>query len=274
MTADRTTEVAPLVPLADLWDLDGQVALVTGGARGIGFGIARRLHQAGAHVVIADLNADLGAQAVELLGERALFVRADMGREDDIVAAVAAAASWRDRLDTVVNNAAIFGGATVAEMDSATLDLTLAIDLRAPFLVCREALPYLRHSPSASIVNVSSLNAFRAPRAGTAHYDAAKAGVLALTRSLSIEFGRHGIRVNAIAPGVSLTEGQLEAFGMDPDATAEHYPRYYRNWLAHAPVPRPATTDEQATAVLFLVSRAAAYVSGHCLVVDGGAHLV
>lgn len=269
-----TEDADEFTPLVELWDLTERVALVTGGAQGIGFGIARRLHQAGAQVVIADHNAERGAAAVERLGERAIFVSADLAVEQQIVDAVASAAEWRGRLDILVNNAAIFGGSTVAEMETSVLDATMAIDLRAPFLVCREAIPHLKRHPGAAIVNVSSLNAFRAPRSGTAHYDAAKAGLLAMTRSLSIELGRHGVRVNAVAPGVSLTEGQRQAFGMDPGATAEDYPAYYRNWLSRTPVSRPATADDQARAVLFLVSRAAAYITGHCLVVDGGAHLV
>jgi 3-oxoacyl-[acyl-carrier protein] reductase len=198
-----------------------------------------------------------------------------MGSEDQIVALVDGAAREHGRLDILVNNAGIYPTAKVLDMQAAQWDLVLDIDLRAPFIAAREAARRMKEMQIAGkIVNISSMNAFRSPRAGVAHYDAAKAGINALTRSLAIEVGRYGIRVNSVAPGLNVTEGQREAFGLAPDESADAYPRFFKEWIQHTPLQRPGTPDDQARVVLFLVSDAAAYITGQCIIVDGGAMLV
>lgn len=261
-----------------LFDLNGQVAVVTGAARGLGRGIAERLHQCGATVVVADANAELGSATVAELrsgGGAAHFVHCDLSGEDAIVRLVAGVMKDHARIDILVNNAGIYPYSPLLEMQTAELDRVLGLDLRSPFLLCREVGRAMAGAGIAGrIVNVSSMNAFRSPFAGVAHYDAAKAGLVALTRSLAIELGKHGIRVNAIAPGLNLTEGQKEAFGMSATATEVAYPRFYQRWLKRIPLGRVGHPDDQARVVVFLVSDAAEYVTGQCFVVDGGAILV
>ena len=262
----------------ELFDLTGEVAVVTGAARGLGRGIAHRLLDCGASVVVVDANAELGARCVAELrveGGDAHFIAADLMNEEVIVGLVKDVVAAHGRLDILVNNAGIYPYSPLLEMKTDELDRVLDLDLRSPFLLCREAgRAMIKDGIAGRMVNVSSMSAFRSPFAGVAHYDAAKAGLVAMTRSLAIEFGQHHIRVNAIAPGLNLTEGQREAFGMAPSAGEEFYPRFYQSWVKRIPLGRVGHPDDQARVVAFLVSDAAQYVTGQCLVVDGGAILV
>jgi 2-deoxy-D-gluconate 3-dehydrogenase len=262
----------------DLFDLTDRVAIVTGGARGLGRGIAQRLLECGASVVIADRDREAGSRAAdELRGQwpKTEFVACDVAQEPEVLKLVEEVVRCHERVDILVNNAGIFPSSPLLEMQTDELDAVLAIDLRAPFLLCREACnAMVARGIDGRVLNVASLNAFRARTAGVAHYDAAKAGLVALTRSLAIELGRHGIRVNAIAPGLNLTEGHREALGLGPDDTDEAYPRFFREWVRRLPLQRIGTPDDQATAAVFLVSDASAYITGQCLVVDGGASIV
>ena len=159
-------------PFTQLFDLRGQVALVTGAARGLGRGIAERLGECGATVVVADANAALGAATTADLAARgvtAAFFHADLMHEDAIVRLVREVGAAHGRIDILVNNAGIYPYSPLMDMSTAQLDAVLGLDLRAPFLLCREvARAMISASVPGRIVNVSSINAFRSPFAGVA----------------------------------------------------------------------------------------------------------
>lgn len=266
-------------PLADLFRLDGEVAVITGGARGLGRAIAERFAEAGAAVVIADINDEAGENAASELRngahQAATYCRCDVLNEGEIHRLVESVHESHGPISILVNNAGIYPYSLALDLSTEEWDQVLAVDLRGPFVLSREVgRQMVATKVRGSILNVSSLNAFRSPIPGVAHYDSAKAGLLAMTRSMAVELGPHGIRVNAIAPGVNLTEGQREAFGMNPDGDVDGYPGYIKRWIERTPLRRHGLPDDQARVAAFLVSPAAAFVTGHCLVVDGGAALV
>jgi 2-deoxy-D-gluconate 3-dehydrogenase len=251
--------MSPDVPLADLIDLGGQRALVTGGGRGIGAAIAERLIEAGATVTIADLDARAADDAARI---GATFVECDIADADQLRHAVDVAAGG-DGLDVLVNNAGIFP--TTGPLTAVTDEFVrrmLEVNVRAQFSATREAAARMSHG--GSIVNLASIAALGGG-ANISAYAASKAAVIALTRASAIELGPAGIRVNAIAPGVIDTPGvqeQLEplrAGGIDIDRR-----------ISANPVGLRGLPDHIARAALFLVSDLAAFVSGHVLVVDGG----
>jgi NAD(P)-dependent dehydrogenase (short-subunit alcohol dehydrogenase family) len=263
----------------DLFDMTGRIAIVTGGARGLGRGIVERLLDCGATVAIADANPAVGQAAADELGNKwegpVRFDAIDVTDDEAVAAYVSTIADTFGKIDILVNNAGIYPSSLLLKMPTAQLDAVLDLDLRAPFILCREVgKAMVERQVDGRMLNVSSMNAFVPRMAGVSHYDAAKAGLLALTRSLAIELGRHGIRVNAIAPGLNLTEGQREAFGMNPGDTEAAYPRFFQEWLHRMPLRRVGGADDQARVAVFLLSDAAAYVTGQCLIVDGGASLV
>jgi NAD(P)-dependent dehydrogenase (short-subunit alcohol dehydrogenase family) len=246
--------------VTDLLDLTGRRAFVTGGGAGIGAAIARRLIGAGASVTVGDLDADV-EQPVIAMG--ASFVRCDVTDADHLRAAIDAA-SGMEGLDILVNNAGIFP--TTGPMLEATDEFVrrmLDVNVRAQFSVSREAAK--RMANGGAIVNLASIAGLRGG-ANISAYAASKAAVVALTRAFAIELGPRGIRVNAIAPGIIDTPGvqaqmgPLKASGLDIDAR-----------MAANPLGRAGQPDDVARAALFLVSDLAAFVTGHILVVDGGA---
>ncbi len=245
--------------ISELVDLRGRRAFVTGGARGIGAAVARRLVEAGASVTVGDLDPDVITLAE---GFGATGVVCDVTDTDAVIAALEVAAGG-GAVDIVVNNAGIFP--TTGPMLEATDEFVarmLDVNVRAQFSVAREAAN--RMTGGGSIVNLASI-AGLGGGANISAYSASKAAVIALTRAFAHELGPRGIRVNAIAPGVIDTPGvqeQLEplrAGGIDIDKR-----------IAANPVGMAGQPDHIARVVLFLVSGLADFVSGHVLVVDGG----
>ena len=244
--------------IAEMIDLYGRNALVTGGAKGIGAAISRRLAEAGASVVIADMDPARDQVAAEIGGAA---VACDITDPTQLVAAMDAASA--NGLDILVNNAGIFP--TTGPMTAATDEFVhhmLDVNVRAQFSAAREAAN--RMDNGGSIVNMASIAALGGG-ANISAYSASKAAVVALTHAFAHELGSRGIRVNAIAPGIIDTPGvqdqmePLRASGLDIDK------RIAANPLALAGQP-----DHIARAALFLVSDLAAFVTGHVLVVDGG----
>jgi len=244
--------------------LDNKVALITGSAVGIGAAIAERFLEAGAAVAVFDINAEGASQMARRLSVkgRALSIAGDVAKEEDVCAALARTIAEFGVLDILVNNAGIVLEAPVGNLTSEVWDRQLAVDLKGVFLFSKHAFPHLRGRGGA-IVNVSSVHALVSYE-GHAAYDAAKAGLLGLTRTLALEYGREGIRVNAICPGYVSTPMTDEWLAAQPDPAAT-----LKQVLGFHPLGRIGTPRDIAEAALFLASDAASFISGTSLVVDG-----
>jgi NAD(P)-dependent dehydrogenase (short-subunit alcohol dehydrogenase family) len=247
------------------FDLDGRIALVTGAARGLGRAIALALAEAGADLALGlrDASRDAGlAREIRDLGRRALPLQMDVTRLEEVDAAVAATVEQLGSLDLLVNNAGGGAGLVPAEEVSvAAFDRTLNVNLRGAFFACRAAFEPMRERGFGRIVTVSSQAALVA-LPGEAAYCSAKAAVSHLTRCLAVEWGRHGITVNSVAPTFVRTPG-TEPVLSDPQFRAEVEERI-------AALHRIGEPDEVAGAVVFLCSPAASLITGETLVIDGG----
>jgi NAD(P)-dependent dehydrogenase (short-subunit alcohol dehydrogenase family) len=257
-------------PLTELLSLNGRVAVVTGGAQGIGFAIARRLVEAGASVVLADRNEQGAAAAARALGDpdtasaRLLDVT-DAGQVRGIAAAVA---KEHGRLDIWVNNAGVFPSTPLLELPDEEWDAVIAVNLRGLFMGGREAGRAMRDlGRGGVIVNLASTSAHAGFGPGFAHYTSSKHGILGLTKALAIELGPHGVRVVAISPQLTLTEGIT---GASDDFESSGLAAVLDGLAARTPLGRVAVPDDVARAVLFAVSDLATYVSGSNVSVDGG----
>jgi NAD(P)-dependent dehydrogenase (short-subunit alcohol dehydrogenase family) len=238
-------------------EFDGLVAIVTGGASGLGEAAAKRLSAAGARVAVLDLHPDDAAEGL-------FAVHADVADDASVRAAVDAVVAHFGRLDIVVNNAGIGAQGTVADNDDAEWLRVLNINLLGMVRVSRAALPHLRRSPSAAIVNTGSIAA-TAGLPERALYSASKGAVHALTRAMAADHLREGIRVNCVAPGTADTPwiGRLLEKAADPEAE-----RAALN--ARQPHGRMVSPTEVADAVAYLASPASGSTTGVALAVDGG----
>ena len=244
--------------------LDHKVALVTGGGRGIGRAIAEKFAAEGARVGIADLDAGAGRATAEALGDRALFVPADVTRSDDVDAAVERVEHAYGRINVLVNNAGINAYFDAVTMTEAEWDAVFAVDLKGAWLCARRVLPSMLEARGGAIVNIASIHA-TLTIAGMFPYAAAKSGLIGLTRSLALDYAPHGIRVNAVSPGWTRTHLVEEWFRLQPDP-AEAEAGVMR---AH-PMRRIATPAEVANLVAFVASDEASAITGASLAVDCG----
>jgi NAD(P)-dependent dehydrogenase (short-subunit alcohol dehydrogenase family) len=246
--------------------LEGKAAIVTGGAHGIGEATARRFVEEGARVVIVDVHERGEAVARTLCesGGQVDFVRGDVSDEADVQSAVDHAINAFRSLDIVVNNAAITLPKGFEATSPTEWDRVLAINLRSVYLFLHTAMPHLRQSGTASVVNVASFHA-HATIENFSAYAAAKSGVVGLTRSAALDVAPLGIRVNVVCPGIIETAMWQEWLRQvdDVDATI-------RDVLAKQPLGRIGDPVDVANAILFLASEEAAYITGASLYVDGG----
>jgi NAD(P)-dependent dehydrogenase (short-subunit alcohol dehydrogenase family) len=248
----------------ELFDLSGRVALVNGASRGIGAAVARLLAQHGAEVVATSRKAagvEAVAESIRSAGGRATAMVCHAGAPEQLDATFAAILERCGRIDILVNNAAAnpwFG--PILESPLAAIDKTIEVNLRGFFYASMLAGRAMRAQGRGAIVNVSSINAER-PGDGQGIYSVTKAAIVSMTRAFARECARHGIRVNAILPG--LTDTHFAAALTQNESLLPGI-------LAQIPLGRVAQPEEIAPAVLYLVSDAAAYVTGACLPVDGG----
>jgi NAD(P)-dependent dehydrogenase (short-subunit alcohol dehydrogenase family) len=250
--------------ICDLFDLSGQVAIVTGGAVNIGRGIVRRLSAAGADVVIAyncsaEPAEELAAE-IEAAGGRALTLCTNVRDPGMVRDMVDETVETFGRLDVLVNNAGIFTVAPQVELALEDWDAVFDTNLKGLFLCTRAAARHMiARGSGGRVVNIASINGVHPGFGGTAHYDASKGGVIAYTKALADELAPHRIRVNAVGPGLIDGPG-LRANAPDLAETVEE----------RMPLKRLGTPDDIGNAVLFLVSRASDWVTGQTLFVDGG----
>ena len=247
--------------------LENQVAIVTGGAMGIGGATSRSLADSGAKVLIADIaieSAETNARAIRERGGTALVVEADVSKALSIKNMIDHAIEEWGRLDILVNNAynAPFGGnQNVVDTTEEQWDAGMALLVKAIFLGAKYAVPHMANQGSGSIVNISSVHGMlTAP--GSLIYEAGKSAVIGATRQMATEFGPMGIRVNAICPGHIVTERVQPQWDANPSGL-----KFFENQYPLRKVGKP---DDIANAVGFLCSDAASFITGHSLVVDGG----
>lgn len=246
------------------FDVEGQVALVTGAARGLGRAIALALAHAGADVALGlrDVSSDGGVVAeVEALGRRALPVQMDVSDVGQVRAAVRRATEELGRLDILVNNAGIAPGSMAIDVTEDLFDATVALNLRGTFFAAQEAARVMREQGGGRIVMIGS-QAGEVALPGETVYCMTKAAIAHLTRCLAVEWGEHGITVNNVAPTFIRTDGTAPALA-DPAFKADVVERI-------AALHRIGEPMDVAGAVLYLVSPAAGLVTGHTLLVDGG----
>jgi NAD(P)-dependent dehydrogenase (short-subunit alcohol dehydrogenase family) len=245
--------------------LSGRTALITGGASGIGREAVEIFAAEGAAVVVADVDADGGADtvaAVASAGGRAKFIVTDVSHAPDVEAAVALAEREFGALHVIFNNAGIFPAEDGSPVDTGeeVWDLVMNVNLKGVFLGCKYGIPALLRAGGGSIVNTASFVAVMGAATSQIAYTASKGGVLAMTREIAVEYARQGIRANALCPGPVNTP-LLEELLADPVARARR--------MVHVPMGRLAEAHEIARAALFLASDDAAYVNGTTFLVDG-----
>lgn len=244
-------------------DFTGKIVLVTGSGRGLGRGIAMRFAQAGAMVAVhyhtSRDAAEKTVRAIQLKDGNALAFQANLTVEDEVEDLIAQIEHRLGSVDVVVNNAGIYPVRDLVDMSAVEWDQVVNANLRSVFLVTRAAARcMITRSIQGAIVNIATVET-RSPAFGHSHYDAAKAGVVMLTRSSALELGSHAIRVNAVSPGLIWREG-----------IEQDWPEGVASWKASAPLGRLGTPDDVANACLFLASSAAGWITGANLVVDGG----
>lgn len=253
------------VPLAELVSLRGRVAVVTGGATGLGAAIVARLVEAGAAVVVADIDEAAADRRASLAPGSATSARVDVRSEVSVAALVASTVATWGRLDIWVNNAGVYPRQPLFDLTEADWDQVIDTNLKGSFLGSQAAARVMVSQPSGGVViNISSASAFRCPNEGRSHYIASKAGITGLTRSLAVELGPSRVRVLGVAPSLFATETTqaMQAASERPAALDDR--------AAKVPLRRLPEPDDIARVVVFAASDLSSLMTGTTLLVDGG----
>ena len=258
-------------------EMQGKVVLITGGTSGIGRATAQAFAEAGAKVAIGARGRERGQKIADEIiqgGGEAIFVQADVGRADEVENLVAEVVSAFGRLDCAFNNAASRQGVGVltADFEEEEFDRVMATNLKGTWLCMKAEIRQMlqQESPGGTIVNTSSINGLGGV-AGGALYSASKAGVLALTKTAAQEYAVQNVRVNALVPGPIRTPMLEEAMRQVADSSGGTLAQVEARYQELTPMNRIGTPEEAAAAVVWLCSDAASYVTGHSLIMDGGA---
>ena len=243
------------------FSLTGRVALITGAASGLGRAIAVGFAETGARVRCVDRDADGNAEVARSIGEAADACTADVTDAEAVAAAVDGLVADAGRIDVLVNSAGIGGRSPAVDYPEGLWDSVMEINLRGTYLACRAAGRHMVPAGSGSIINIASVGGL-AGFPGSLGYQASKGGVVALTRTLAIEWAPQGVRVNALAPSQFESAIVAAQWEKEPDMRA--------NWESRTPLGRIGQPDEIVGPAVFLASAAAAMVTGHILAVDGG----
>lgn len=265
-----------ITPLAQTLNLSQKTAVITGGAAGIGQGITARLHEAGANVVIADMDEAAAANAAQQLEaarpNSTLAVAVDVSKSDNVAKLVQAAVEKFGGIDILVNNAGIYPPSPLASMTEDQFMKVIDVNLRGCFLTIKLISDQMiKQGRGGKIINITSIDALHPSMVGLAHYDASKHGLWGFTKNVALELAEHKIWVNAIAPGGIATPGVAKMQGpaqpgVDMKATLDAF-------LAKIPMHRMGESDEIGKVALFLASDLSSYMTGSQVVVDGGALL-
>ncbi len=249
--------------------LSGKVAVVSGAASGLGFGIASKLAEAGAAVAILDVNAETGNEAAASIedtsGSKAIFIKCDVTSNASCKETVEAIIAAFGHIDILCNNAGVARRKNVVELEEKDWDIALNVTLKGVYMLSHHIVPYMIANGGGAIVNTGSGWSLRGGE-NAVSYCAAKGGVLNLTRAMCLDHGKDNIRVNTICPGdvdTPMLRSECEQLG-------GAYDEKFREECAQRPIARLGTPEDIGNAVLFLVSDMAAWVSGAHLVVDGG----
>jgi 3-oxoacyl-[acyl-carrier protein] reductase len=238
--------------------------MVTGGARGIGRAIAEGLARRGAHVVVADINADEAHEAASVLtslGVKAMGMRLDVSNSEEVKKIFGEMRKEFSRIDILVNNAGITRDGLVLRMKEEDWDSVIAVNLKSVFLCSKEVIKDMSQQRYGRIVSISSVAAFMG-NPGQANYGASKAGIVGLTKTLAKEYASRGITVNAVAPGFI----QTEMTDVLPEKVKEEVKK-------QVPLARFGTVEDVAHAVIFLASPDSGYITGHVIHVNGGMYM-
>ncbi len=243
--------------------LEGKVALITGGGSGMGKVASELFAAEGANVVLTDVNDEAGEATASSIGDRAFYVHADVSKEADAQAMVAAAVERFGRLDVLYNNAGIMplDDGSVTDADGSIWDAVLAVNVKGVMYGCKFGIPAMLEHGGGSIINVASFVAWMGAATSQTAYTASKGAVLAMTREIAVEYARRGIRCNALCPGPIETPLLLALLSDD----AKKQRRF-----VHIPIGRLGHAEELAKAALFLASDDSSYMTGSSLIIDGG----
>jgi 2-deoxy-D-gluconate 3-dehydrogenase len=261
-------------PIADLIKLTSKRAVVTGGAMGIGFGIACRLAEAGATVLIADMDAESAAKAaakLNSLGYKSLSAKCDVSKENEVRGTFGSAVNKMGGIDILVNNAGIYPRRPLTEMTGEEFEKVTSVNVTGTFLCSKyAAMLMLEQKRGGCIINIASIEALHPSYTGMAAYDSSKGAVLMMTKSMARELGMHGIRVNAIAPGAIMTQGVTSQVGKNSQEQGPGSLKDLKAFMARMALGRMGDADDIARVALFLASDLASYVTGDLIVADGG----
>ena len=243
--------------------LEGRVAIVTGAAAGIGAAIARAFVAEGARVVVADRDLAAATRTAAAFGDAAFAFDVDVTQEAPVQALAQAARSRFGRIDILVNNAGIMRKAFVKDMTEALWDAVVDVNLKATFLCSKAVLPAMIEARRGRIINIASISALIANRGiGGRDYETGKAAVLHFTRCAAADWAPHGITVNAICPGLFMTDINRQWNERRPDVIAA--------FVQNVPMGRPGEPDEIGPLALYLASDASSYMTGSVIIIDGG----
>ena len=260
-----------MIANSELLSLKGQTAIVTG-AVGIGFGIAYRLAEAGANVVIASLyqeEAENSAKKLTEKGWKVTPVKCDVSKEEDVKSTIQLTVSVYGGIDILVNNAGIYPSTPITQMSVEAFEKVIDVNLKGVFLCTKFAAEeMIRQGRGGKIINVTSIDALHPSSIGLSTYDASKHGVWGFTKSMALELAPHKIWVNAIAPGGVLTEGVQDMQKSIPEGI--DMTKVMESFLSKIPMKRMGEPDEVGKVALFLASDMSSYITGTQIVVDGG----
>ncbi|MDR3571963.1 MAG: SDR family oxidoreductase [Candidatus Pacebacteria bacterium] len=254
--------------ISQLMDLSEKTVIVTGAAMGIGLGIAKRLSEAKANIVLVDLNEEAGKAAAQELAatSKAIFVQADVSSEADVQKVVDTARTEFGGIDVLVNNAGIYPMQSMLQMEAAKFDKVIAVNLRSVFILTKAVAQLLiDQGRGGKIINITSIDALHPSSIGLAAYDASKHGLWGFTKNAALELAPYNIQVNAIAPGGIATPGTGSTA---PAGAAMEEVR--KKFTEKIPMHRFGEADDIGKVALFLASGLSSYVTGAQIVVDGG----